>query len=181
MTIVNAEEAAVLLIDVQERLLPAMHNPDHLLERCAVLLRVAKELALPLVVTEQYPRGLGRTVAPLIQEASDARVFPKVTFDALADRAISRQLRETERPTLVLAGIEAHICVLQTALSAIRSGYDVHVVAGAVSSRRSEDAAVALARLRQAGVSITTVESFAFECLGSAENPHFKSISKIIR
>jgi nicotinamidase-related amidase len=181
MAILNAAETAVVLIDVQERLLPAIHGSDRLLERCGVLVRVARALALPLVVTEQYPRGLGPTAAALREELSGAPVLEKVSFNALADETIARHLRNLGRRTLVMAGVEAHICVLQTTLAALEEGYTVHVVREAVSSRRDEDAEVAVERIRQAGAVVTTLESVAFECLGSARSAAFKAVSGIIR
>lgn len=176
--ILDASQAQLLVVDVQERLLPAMAEPDLVTGGCAKLVAAAKRLAVPILISEQYPKGLGPTVAPL-KDAGP--VCAKMTFSCAADAGIAAAIAAHNRPQLVLCGIEAHVCVLQSALGFKAMGYAVAVVWDAVSSRKLADKELAAHRLRAEGVSIVNVEMTIFEWLHVAGTPQFKELSALIK
>jgi nicotinamidase-related amidase len=180
--LLEAAKASLLVVDMQERLLPAMAEKDRVLSRTGILLAAARELGLPVTMSEQYPKGLGHTVAELASNA--AKVFEKLSFSCWRDEHIRRHfiaLHEGGRPQVVIAGIEAHVCVLQTAVDMAQAGFAVHAVADAMSSRVPESAALAFERMRHAGVSVINTEMAVFELLGRAGTAQFKSLSGLIK
>lgn len=182
--LIDARKSTLLLVDVQERLLPAMGAPDEVLKRCAILLKAAKALDVPVTVSEQYPQGLGRTVPDLAAEIGNAPVFEKLSFSCWKDPAIKDHLiahHEAERPLIILAGIEAHVCVLQTAADLSAAGFGVFAVADAMSSRSPSSHALALDRMRQNGVAVVNTEMAIFELLGKAGTAEFKALSALVR
>ena len=174
------ETAVLLVIDVQDRLLPSISEAEQRIEFMRRMIEAAKVLELPIVVTEQYPAGLGRTCVALQQCLEDRPVIEKMRFSACEQPLIDR-LAELDRPQVIVIGIEAHVCVQQTTLDLLRRGYTVYVCADAVGSRRPLDAAAALERMRQAGAIITTTESATFELLGRAGTEAFKKILPIVK
>ena len=175
-------DTLVLLVDMQERLMPAMRDDARLRRRAAALAEGARLLDVPLVVTEQYPKGLGRTV-PELQHAVMAAggAVEKSTFSCADDAGVRARLDALARRTVLLAGVEAHVCVLQTALDMQDAGYRVLVVEDAVGSRSPDDRAVGLARLRTSGVEPTTVETALFELLRGKEHPRFKDVQALVK
>jgi nicotinamidase-related amidase len=173
----------LLLIDLQERLLPAMLDGHAVVRQARILLEAARRLRVPVTVTEQYPRGLGPTVHELREQfANDVFVSPKLSFSGLRDPAVAERLAgEGGRRQIVVAGVEAHVCVLQTSLDALAAGYDVFVVRDAVSSRAALSVETAAARLIQAGARLVTTEMVLFEWLGAAGSEDFKALSALIR
>jgi hypothetical protein len=165
---------------MQERLLPVIDAADRLTQRCRFLMEAAGLLSVPVVITEQYPRGLGTTIEPLRGVAANAVVLEKLRFsgaDALQDAGLLRPgLRQ-----LVLAGIETHICVQQTALDLVAAGWDVILAADASGSRQEADRSAALVRLAAAGVTVSTAESVVFEWCETAEHPNFRRLSALVR
>ncbi len=176
--IMDVSKAQLLVVDVQERLLPAMAEPDLVTGGCAKLMTAAKRLAVPVLVSEQYPKGLGPTVAAL-QDAG--AVYAKLAFSYAGDAGIVAAIEAHKRPQLVICGIEAHVCVLQSALGFKAKGFDVAVVWDAVSSRKLADKDLAAQRLRADGVAIVNVEMTIFEWLGAAGTPLFKELSALIK
>ena len=172
-------KSLLLLIDVQERLVPAMAHAEDVIANCGILLQAAGALDVPILASEQYPRGLGATVPALAALAP--RRLEKLEFSAYANTAIKDELTRADRRQVVLAGIEAHVCVLQTGLELVEAGFQVFVVADAVASRRPESREVALHRLARAGATLITAEMALFEWLRSASAPEFRTISKLIR
>jgi len=172
-------KSLLLLVDMQERLVPAMADAVDVTQRCGALLRAAYELGVPILASEQYPKGLGATLPGLAELAT--RRMEKLEFSAYANPAIRGELKRAGQSQLVLAGVEAHVCVLQTGLELVDAGYQVFVVADAVASRRPESREVALHRIARAGATLITVEMALFEWLRSASAPEFRSISKLIR
>jgi nicotinamidase-related amidase len=172
-------KSLLLLVDMQERLVPAMADAAAVTDRCGILLRAAYELGVPIFVSEQYPKGLGATLPALAEFAT--RRMEKLEFSAYANPAIRDELKRAGQSQLILAGVEAHVCVLQTGLELIDAGYRVFVVADAVASRQPESREVALHRIARAGATLITVEMALFEWLRSASAPEFRSISKLIR
>ncbi len=172
----------LVLIDVQEKLCAAM-QPEALQEmtrNCGILLQAARLLEVPVTHTEQYPKGLGPTLAQLQPWLETAPAIEKTCFSCCDEPAFCARLQR-DRPDIVLAGMEAHICVLQTALQLQENGRQVFVAEDAVLSRREANKANALARLRQAGVVVASTESLVFEWLKVAQGEAFKQISKLIR
>lgn len=145
-----------------------------------ILLETAQWLAMPVVLTEQYAKGLGHTLAALQLFCAQAAIIDKMTFSACATPKFNQQLHR-DLPQVILTGMEAHICVLQTALDLLTHHKQVFVVADAVISREPANQANALARLRDAGCIITNTESVLFEWIGSAEHTQFKAIAKLIK
>lgn len=168
----------VLLIDVQEKLAPAIDQSETIVDRTQWLLNIAHELSVPVVVTEQYPQGLGPTVNTLLPQLKAATVLQKLHFSAFQDAAIADYLRQLNRPQVLLCGTETHVCVLQTALDMQAAGFQVFVVADAAGSRSAADKALALERMRQAGCSIVSAEMAAFEWLHRCATDEFRHISK---
>jgi nicotinamidase-related amidase len=181
----DPQSSLLLVVDVQERLAAAMPQPamDRLVGSALVLLESARLLGVPVVASEQYPRGLGPTVAPLAEKLRAMGVEPidKMTFDACGEPRIMRAIGERSPRAVVLVGMEAHICVFQTARELARRGFDVHVVADGVASRREENRALGLALCERAGAVATPAETVAFDWLGRAGSDAFKAISKLVR
>ena len=176
--LMQAEKSCLLIVDIQEKLLPAIHEHQRVEDNAVWLIELAGELEVPILISEQYPRGLGHTSARLLEIAMSAPVMEKVHFSCAAAPDCRAQFVETGRPQYVIVGTEAHVCVLQTALGLLGEGYEVFVVADAVSSRRPEDAELALERMRQAGIQIVSREMVAFEWLQEAGTEKFRDISK---
>lgn len=180
-------KAALLVIDVQERLMPAMHPPDAArLVRCLdVLTDAAQRFKLPVFVTEQYPSGLGHTVAAvktmLDRFERPPLVSEKTVFSAAELPELSHSLTDLGLSQVIITGVEAHVCVFQTARALAARGLDVHVPFDAVASRDPEAKSRALALLTRGGVSVTTTETLVFDLLGDAKNLHFRPLSKLVR
>jgi len=177
--ILGAQGTVLVVIDVQERINAAMADQVHL-PRITVLHRAFTALGLPVLVTEQYPKGLGPTV-PGLAELLTGPPLVKDTFSCARDEAFMAAL-EAQRPhRIVVTGIEAHVCVAQTALDLLHAGYQVQVPHDAVRSRRPADMGWALRRLQAAGAVISTTESVLFELLETCTSPHFKTISRLVK
>jgi nicotinamidase-related amidase len=187
-TIALRDDAILVVVDEQERLAAAMQHRDSVVSATVRLVRTAVLVGLPVVVTRQYPRGLGDLEPALANalaaaEAAHAQVSraDKLSFDCFRDTRFSSELTATLRKQLVIAGMETHICIAQTALSAIRSGFDVHVAADACCSRDDAHHALALQRLRAAGVVVTSSESVMYELVGEAGTDEFRSLLGIVK
>ena len=181
MTTIAGKASALLLIDFQTRLMPAIAAAESVIANAQRLQTAAQLLEIPVLLTEQNPAGLGRTVPELLPRAelAGSPVFAKKTFDA--GRAAGFFERLPQRLELVLAGCEAHVCVLQTAIGLMEAGRRVHVVQDAIGSRRPESKAVALERLARHGAEIVTTEMVLFEWLESAEHPRFREVVALIK
>lgn len=176
----DRSRSQLILIDLQERLMAALPDAPDVVKACEILGDVARRLQIPIAITEQYPQGLGPTVAPIARLANQRQA--KQRFSATETLEVPAVSDAPEiRDQVVLAGVETHVCVLQTALDYLALGYRVTVVADAVTSRRSRDNEFAIARLRDAGVTITTAESVIFEWCETAADPEFKSISGVVK
>jgi nicotinamidase-related amidase len=179
--LIDVAQSAVLVVDVQTRLAPAMHEREACIDRCRVLVQAARRLDVPVIASEQYPDGLGPTVEALAALLPPERVFAKRHFAGATDPALGAALRALDRAQIVLCGMEAHVCVLQTALGLKAEGLAPVVVADAVASRRPESKALALARLRAHGVEIVEAEMVLFEWLREAGTPAFKALLPLIK
>jgi nicotinamidase-related amidase len=183
--LLDATRSHLVVVDVQQRLLPAILEGDKLLPRILILLRSAERLGVPVTVTEQYPKGLGPTV-DFVRKAlpTNAVVLPKVSFSAARDSVIAERVEELKsqgRDQLVICGTEAHVCVLQTALGFRSAGFEVAVVSDAVSSRAAESVSAACARLLHAGCHWVTTEMAVFEWLAHAGTDDFRALSTLIK
>jgi nicotinamidase-related amidase len=174
----TAADSALLVIDVQEKLLTAIPDVPRLLLNLSFLLDVARAVEVPVLVTEQYPKGLGPTHRSLVDRLPAERPA-KVVFSCGGVPEVLGGL--AGRPTVILAGIEAHVCVLQTALDLLGRGLRVFVAADSVASRDPADRDFALRRLERSGAVVTTAETAAFEWLGSAASPAFKTVSALVQ
>lgn len=181
MTLLSATDCQLLIIDIQDRLLPAVQAGEEVVRHSGMLLEAAGRLGIPALLTEQYSKGLGPTVAAIKAIAKAAKVFEKLHFSACADPDIHDHIRSIGRRQVVIAGIEAHVCVLQTALGLQADGHQVFVVADAISSRHAENAALARQRMAAAGVTLVSTEMCLFEWLGTASHAEFKTLSRLIK
>ena len=178
---INSEKAFLLVIDVQERLLPAMHEPRRLLNNCQILMRAADLMGLPMLISEQYPKGLGPTVSDLASLAPAERIHPKIHFSCLGDQALAREIEGLGRCQAIVCGIESHVCVTQTALDLIAHHKSCFVVGDATSSRDPKHVPIALDRLRGEGAKVVVAEQVLFECLDNAGTNLFKEVTALIK
>jgi nicotinamidase-related amidase len=179
--LMRSESSCLLIVDVQEKLAPVMSDPRRVIHNCTLLLRAARRLGVPTVVSEQYPAGIGPTVVDLRDWLPPEGAIAKRHFSCTDEPMIHQRLADSGRRQMILAGIEAHICVLETALGLKMGGSEVFVVADACASRRTESEDLAWSRLRQAGVSLVSLEMVLFEWLRVAGTPEFKELSALIK
>lgn len=175
--LLQSEHSTLLLVDVQQKLAHAVNAANELIDHCNWMLRLAKECDVPIVISEQYPRGLGPTLPILQQTASNAARLEKTAFSCVAAGCLDLPACR-DRKQIVLIGIEAHVCVLQTAMELHSAGKQVYVVADAVSSRSPEDRELALARMRSTGIHIISREMALFEWIRDSGHPQFKQLSQ---
>lgn len=180
----QAAHSQLLLIDTQQRLAEAMDEDvlESLIKHSGILIEAANALQIPVLHTEQYPRGLGPTLPALREKlTAEQSACEKTGFSCCAAPGLNERLNDAVRTQIILTGMEAHICVLQTAIELQQRGKTVFVVEDAVCSRKKRNFKNALARLRQAGCIVTNTESVLFEWLRDAQHPQFKALSKLIR
>ncbi len=175
----SCERSVLLVVDVQDRLLAKMPTGPALVRNVAFLLDAAALLGVPAVATEQYPKGLGPTT-PEVAKRLPSPIAAKTAFSCCGASGFLTELRSPGRGQVVLVGMEAHVCVAQTAFDLLEAGFEVFVPADAVASRSAFDHEVALRRLDRAGATVTTAEAVAFEWVGDAAHPQFKAVSKLV-
>jgi len=179
------DKSQLLIVDVQEKLLGAISGKDRVVERCVRLVRAARMLNVPITLSEQYPQGLGPTVDPIRKAfANDGLVVDKVEFSCLKSEPLRERLHELRRQgrsQVVIGGIEAHVCVTQTAIDLEAQGFEAFVVADATGSRAKASRKLALERLLNAGVDIVDSEMVLFEWLERAGTPEFKELQALIK
>ncbi|MBK8907033.1 MAG: hydrolase [Rhodospirillales bacterium] len=179
--LINSDESCLLIVDIQSRLLPVMADPDAVVGNTRLLMRAAGRLGVPVLASEQYPRGIGHTVSPVAELLPDNSVVEKMHFSCLREDFFADRLEALGRRQAVVAGIEAHVCVLQTADDLVSAGYDVFVVADATSSRTHANHQAALARLEAAGAHLVTTEMVVFEWMAKAGTPEFRELVALIK
>ena len=179
----QADEAVLLVIDIQQRLAAAMPEKvlKSLLKHTGQLLKAAELLNIPIIQTEQYPKGLGETLADIQQHIQQDTRLEKTCFSCCAAEGFTQALSKNQRKHIVLVGMESHVCVLQTAMQLSAEGYAVFVVGDASCSRNKHHHKNALQRMQQAGIIVTNSESILFEWLRDARHPQFKAISQLLR
>jgi nicotinamidase-related amidase len=173
--------AVLIIIDIQGNLAQAMYDKENLFTNSVKLIQGFKALNLPIIFTEQIPQKLGKTLPVISQELEGIEPVAKETFSCWDDRNFIKQLKALSRKHIVLAGIECHVCVYQTALDLISNGYAVHLVTDAVSSRTPENRQVGIDAMKRTGAYITSMEMVLFELLRTAVDSKFKEIFKIVK
>jgi nicotinamidase-related amidase len=177
----SIDNTALLIIDVQEKLFRVINGKELLLENLQKIISGARALGIPILVTEQNPAGLGGTLSELKALLADIQPVSKFSFSCCGDERCMEELASLKRTQLLLAGIETHICVYQTALDLLEQGYEVEVLADCVGSRTDENKKLGLEKMKQAGAQITAVEIALFELQRVAKGDAFKELSKLVK
>ena len=172
------DDTILLVIDIQEKLMPVIYQAQQVFDNTGKLIKGAEILGIPVLVTEQYPKGLGHTCRE-IEIPATAAVIEKMTFSCMLKEEVKEKMAYKKQ--VILCGAEAHICVLKTALDLLENKFEVHVAADAISSRTLENKNIAIERLRQSGAFIESTEMILFQLLDTAGTDEFKSISKLIK
>ena len=178
---IQQDNSLILIIDFQEKLLKATVKDTAVIENGKKLLKTANLLNIPAIITEQYPQGLGATIEEIKSSNPQAHYFEKTSFSAFSTACIKEAIEATCKKQIILCGVEAHICVLQTALELKENGFDVYVIKDACASRKIENFDNAFSRLIQAGITVSDTETTLFEFLKSSKHPNFKEIQALIK
>ncbi|TVR01284.1 MAG: hydrolase [Spirochaetaceae bacterium] len=178
---VIAEKSVAVIVDVQERLFPHMHDGESLHSALVTLIQGMQILKVPMLVTEQYRKGLGPTLDTISDRFEQFEPIEKMSFSCCDDQGFLTRLGPTDAQFVILAGIEAHVCMLQTCMDLLEAGYVPVVVVDAISSRKAHDKEVALDRMRSRGALLTTTESILFELCRRSGTDQFKAISKLVK
>ena len=182
MTILNIEDSIVMIIDVQEKLLNAVFNKPSLEKKAVTIANTAKILGIPVIVTEQYPKGLGATVETLREALPEnTQYFEKTAFSALENNDVLEALKNLGKKQVVIFGIETHICVNQTTNALIQEGFEVSVIRDACGSRSELEYSAGLKRMKDNGAHVLTTEIALFEWLKGAKHPKFKEVQMLIK
>ena len=181
ISMLKKEETVLVLIDIQGKLAEIVDESAFVINNIANIVKGANVLELPILWLEQYPKGLGHTVEEIAQHLEDEQVIEKITFSAYDNEEFIAQLEATGRKKVLIAGIETHICVYQTAAHLLEAGYEVEVLADCVSSRTAGNNEVGIQKMFQLGAKVTSVEMALFEMQQIAKGDKFKAISKIIK
>jgi len=180
--LLRPETSCLLVVDIQEKFVPVIHEYDRVIANTRILLKAAGLLEVPVIVSEQYPKGLGHTVAELVDAFPlKTEVHDKTAFGCLEDAALRERLDALGRKQVVVAGIEAHVCVNQTVNQLLGAGYEVHLVEDALGSRIPESREIAVRKMVSCGAIASCVEMALFEWLGDAKHPRFKDVQALIK
>ena len=177
----RAREAVLVIVDVQGKLAQLMYERDRLYHSLRTLIKGFQVLQIPILWLEQYPKGLGPTVPEIAELLADGSPIAKVCFSGCGEAEFVERLKDVDRRQVLIAGIEAHVCVYQTVRDLLADGYHVEVVADAVSSRTAENRQIGLDRMAGAGAAITSVEMTLFELMEKAGTPEFKEIVGLVK
>ena len=175
------EHSAGLIIDIQEKLFPHIFDHDRLAKNTSILIEGLKILGIPLLVTEQYTKGLGFTIPEIKPSLTSFKTYEKTVFSCCDDPVILLELNNIDRKNVIIAGIETHVCILQTAVDLLANGFIPVIVEDCVSSRKQGDKGVAIHRMRNEGAIITTYESILFELARVSGTEQFRAISKLVK
>ncbi|NTV66251.1 MAG: hydrolase [Chlorobaculum sp.] len=176
-----SKDALLLVIDIQEKLAPAVFQSDRVIKNTGKLTRACKLLGVPVICTEQYPKGLGGTVDELKELIGEEPPYEKLSFSCCGNNEFIKRLRSLGRNDILVVGMETHVCVYQTCVELLEFGYNVHLVTDAVSSRSEENRSLGIRCIERAGAALTSTEMAIFELLRVAEGDTFKAISKIVK
>ncbi|MDP1621734.1 MAG: hydrolase [Bacteroidales bacterium] len=175
------DKAIAVIIDVQERIFPVMYDHEKLLKNIPLLIEGLKIIGIPLIVTEQYVKGLGPTIPEIAEKIGDMERIEKASFSCCGEPGFMMDIASSGRDYVIIAGIESHVCVLQTVIDLQQSGYHPVVVEDCISSRKPNDKLMAIERMRKEGVIITTYEAILFELLRHSGGDTFRAISKLVK
>ncbi|MCG3675481.1 hydrolase [Aliarcobacter butzleri] len=178
---IKVTDSIFVQVDIQERLFPHIANKEELEKNLLTLVKGLKVLGVPFIVNEQYKKGIGETIASLKKLTDDYPHFEKTTFSCCGNNEGLEAIKKTGKKTVIVAGIETHVCVLQTCIDLLENGFKVVLVTDCCSSRKENDTKFAIKRLIQAGAIPTTYESILFELTLDAKNPCFKEISSLVK
>ncbi|MCJ7782695.1 MAG: isochorismatase family protein [Desulfobacterales bacterium] len=180
---IQREEAVVVVVDVQDVLMKKMNQgvAENVIRNIRTLLTFAQKMAIPVLITEQYPKGLGQTVSEVKMELESILPIEKVSFSCCGVETFNEKLNQTGRKQVILTGIETHVCVLQTADDLMQTGHEVHAVADAICSRRKLDWEIGLRWMEKKGAMISTTEIIAFQLLKEAGTEEFRGLSKLLK
>jgi len=170
-----------IIVDIQEKLFPHIFHHDQVEINTEILIKGLKILNIPLLLTEQYPKGLGRTIPAISAALGDYHIHEKMSFSCCGDPSFEMELQRIAKRNVIIAGIEAHVCVLQTTIDLIEEGYQPVIVEDCISSRKENDKLISIERMRQEGAIITSYESILFELAGISGTDSFKAISKLVK
>ena len=179
--LIRRADSLLLVVDIQQKLAPAIHDSARVTTNSVRLLEGARQLGVPAFVSEQYVKGLGPSLDAIRNAAVDAQFFEKTHFSCAAEPGVIDLLRAAKRPQVLLTGTETHVCVLQTAFGLLAAGFEVYLVADATSSRTPENHSAAIERMRVGGVQIVTTEMVLFEWLQQAGTDDFRQILPLIK
>ncbi len=174
------EESILMVIDIQEKLLLAMKHGKKVVKNTNILLQIAKALEIPVVVTEQYPKGLGNTVGDVMINTQEIKAYEKLTFSGCTSE-VAQELEKKDKGKVIIVGMETHVCVFQTVRELLRLGYQVFVVSDAVCSRSKENFKNGMSLMKDMGAVITNTETVFFDLMKEAGTPEFKELSKLIK
>lgn len=175
---INPKASCLLIIDIQEKLLPAIHHNESVLETCLWSTDLAEVMDIPVIATEHCPDKIGVTTEVLRHKLKEDRIISKVDFSAVADGKLMEKLHENQIAQVIVVGAEAHVCVLQTVLDLLQENISVFVLESGVGSRKESDKTLAIARMKQNGAEIISKEMLAFEWLESPKNDKFREVLK---
>ena len=178
--VIDRKKTVFVLVDIQDKFIPVIKDIEKIISNSNILVKASEILNIPLIVTEQYPKGLGRTYEK-ISLPSKKYPIEKVSFSCFDSDEFVKKIKELKVDSIVLFGIEAHVCILKTALDALKNNLEVHVVADAISSRTAENKSIAIERMRQSGVFIVSTEMILFQLLDKAGTEEFKLISNLVK
>ena len=178
--LINKETTALLVIDVQEKLMPVVQDAEQIFANVNRLIKGVTTINVPIVITEQYPKGLGNTCAE-VEIPEGIQPIEKICFSCIQSANVLEELKARNITSLIVCGVESHICVLKTTLEALEKNIEVHVVADAVSSRTTANKQLALERMRQSGAFIVSTEIILFQLIDEAGTDAFKTISRLIK
>ncbi len=178
---IDRDKLALVIIDIQDKLFPNIHEKENVVENVIKLIEFSKIIGIPIILSEQYPRGLGGTLNEIQQVLDEYQPHEKTTFSCCGENGIEDKLLELGATTIAITGIECHVCVFQTTRDLLTRGYDVHVISDGVSSRISENKKVGLDRMRVLGATISSTEMFMFEVMEKAGTQEFKDVAPLLK
>jgi len=178
---ITPEETLLLVVDVQGRLAPSVHDSEAVVGAVGRMVRAASILEVPVLLTEQYPRGLGRTLDSVMELLPGAEPVEKLSFSCCGNESFMERLRAFGRNEILLAGMETHVCVYQTAVELLDFGYNVHLLTDAVSSRSEENRSLGIRCIEKSGAALSSTEMAMFELLREAGTDRFKAVSAIVK
>lgn len=178
---ITADDTALVLVDIQEKLARAMHNKEALVDNLKKMVKGARVLGLPILWAEQNPDGLGPTIREIADLLPDEKPVSKFSFSCCGNETFMKNLKAAGCQNMLVAGIEAHVCVYQTVADLVNLGFDVQVIADAVASRNPENRLIALEKSKALGAGVTSTETALFELLKDARSDHFKDIIQVVK